>query len=261
MNPNVDAVSEQDLQAYVDGELSTQRMMEVENYLSQNPAAASAMMTDLRNWNEVRLAYPERKETVSIQAVDAARRLERGFARQRWNRRFKQFAFAASLIGIGWLAHAYPGSWLISRGIALALPPAYVADAVQAYKTTQLRLAMRSQIETSAYDATEILNATKIIVPDLPHGWEVADVQMFPSSFGPSLQMAIQTPDFGLVTLFAVRSDDAVMTPATLVRRDDLSTAYWQVGNIAYALIGKVDTPMLATAVGALSNDPNAIDH
>ena len=255
-----DPIPEHDLQAYLDGELPRARMIEIEAHLSGNADAAVAMMADMRSWNEVRLAYGGAGDAPAIGNVAAARRLERGLARQLWMRRLRKGAAVMALIGSGWLAHAYLGSWVVSRVAARDLPPAYVEDAVRAYHATELRLSMSSQIETRALDASEIRAATEIIVPDLPPSWEIEDVQVFPSTQGPSLQIAIQTGAFGLVTLFAVRSDTAAIAAPTLLRRDGFTTAHWQAGHINYAFVAKVDTPLLEGAIGTLADRPATSD-
>ena len=71
----------------------------------------------------------------------------------------------------------------------------------------------------------------------LPKDWAVKDVQVFPSAFGPSVEMSVNTPDFGEVSLFAVRPGSFDVVPATSVPREDLKAAYWQVGEVAYALV------------------------
>lgn len=257
MTPDPNAIPDHEIQAYLDGELPRSRMIEIEAHLSRDADAAVALMADMRSWNEVRLAYGGRSDEPTRENVAAARRLERGLVRRMWMGRVRRGAAIMALVGSGWLAHAALGPWIISRVSAFDLPPAYVADAVRAYKATELRLSMASQIESRAIDAFEIRAATEIIVPDLPESWEVEDVQVFPSTQGPSLQIAIQTNAFGLVTLFAVRSDTTDITAPVLTRNEGFTTAHWQVGNIDYALVAKVDTPLLEAAIGTLADQPS----
>lgn len=242
MTRPVDPVSDDDLQAYVDDQLSVARRIDVEAYLSRQPEAASRVMADLRIRDELRLALADPARSVlaapsRLATAEAARRLERGLSRQKWFGRMRAAAVVALLVGAGWLANAQFGHFGVSRVVASDLPPAYVEDAVRAHRTALVRAGMASQHMANRYDAAEIRAATAIIMPALPDDWKVQDVQVFPSAFGPSVEMAVTTEDFGTVSLFAVRPGGFDVVPATTLPSGDFSTAYWQVGEVAYALV------------------------
>ncbi len=258
MNRPLDPVSDDDLQAYVDDELTVARRIDVEAYLSAHPAEASRVMADLRIRDELRLALADSPRSVlnapaRLATADAARRLEGALSRERWMRRLRLAASVALLIGAGWLAHAQFGPLGVSRVVASDLAPAYLDDAVRAHRTSQLRADMNSQPVQASYDAAEIRAATAIVMPSLPDDWKVADVQIFPSAFGPSVEMALKTKDFGAVSLFAVRPGSFDVVPATTVPREDLNAAYWQVGEVAYALVAQGTTRELDRAAAALA--------
>jgi anti-sigma factor RsiW len=236
-----DPVSEDDLQAYVDDQLAVARRIDVEAYLSRHPAEATRVMADLRVRDELRLAMAQAIPIRDTVTTDAARRLERGLSRGRLLSQLRRAATIAFLIGAGWLAHAYSGPLGIRTVVASSLPPAYVSDAIMAHRTTLVRAGMHSQPNVRAYDPAEIRAATAILLPALPADWEVMDAQIFPSAFGPSVEMAIRTESFGTVSLFAVRPGTFDVVPATLLARDGLTAAYWQVGEVAYALVANAD--------------------
>ena len=253
----VDPVSDADLQAYVDDELSVARRIDVEAHLSAHPAQASRVMADLRIRDELRLALADAPRPVAsgagLATMEAARRLEGGLSRQSWMRRLRIAASVALLIGAGWLAHGQFGPLGVSRVVASDLPPAYLEDAVRAHRTTLLRAGMNSQAGTSAYDPAEIRAATAIVMPALPEDWQVSDVQVFPSAFGPSVEMSVKTKDFGAVSLFAVSPGSFDVVPATTVPTGDLNAAYWQVGEVAYALVAKSESRELDRAAARLA--------
>ena len=56
---------------------------------------------------------------------------------------------------------------------------------MRAHATTALRAGMSSQPAAPSYDADEIRAATAIVMPTLPAGWDVRDVQVYPSRFRP----------------------------------------------------------------------------
>ncbi|UOK72065.1 anti-sigma factor family protein [Ancylobacter polymorphus] len=240
----VDPVSGDDLQAYVDDQLSVARRIDVEAYLSANPAAASRVMGDLRIRDELRLALAETPRAAStatarLATAEAARRLQGALARARWTRRLRIAAMVALLVGAGWMANAQFGHLGVSRVVASGLPPAYLEDALRAHRTAMVRADMPSQPGASHYDPAEIRAATAIVMPVLPEGWKVADVQVFPSTFGPSVEMTVEAGEIGTASLFAVRPGGFDVVPATTVPRDGLTAAYWQVGEVAYALVAQ----------------------
>jgi anti-sigma factor RsiW len=112
---------------------------------------------------------------------------------------------------------------------------------------------MHSQRGAPTYDPAEIRAATAIVMPTLPQGWEVADVQIFPSMFGPSVEMVIRTEAFGTGSLFAVRPGNFDVVPVTLAHKDDFTVVYWQVGEVAYALVTKADSQDLDKAATGLA--------
>lgn len=253
MNHLPDPVSEDDLQAYVDDQLAVARRIDVEAYLSRHPAEATRVMADLRVRDELRLALAETTALRDATTMDAARRLESGLSRGRLLSQLRRAAAIAFLVGTGWLAHAYSGPFGVSEVVASSLPPSYVSEAVMAHRTTLVRAAMHSQPAVRDYDPAEIRAATAIQLPALPANWEVTDVQVFPSAFGPSVEMAIRTAQFGTVSLFAVRPGSFDVVPATLVARDELAAAYWQIGEVAYALVAKADSRELDKAATGLA--------
>ncbi|MEP9380705.1 anti-sigma factor [Aquabacter sp. CN5-332] len=241
MDRPVDPIGEADLQAYVEDQLPVARRIEVEAYLCHHPDEAMRVMSDLRIRDELRLALAAEPSTARIETLVAARRLEGGLARSSLFRRVRQIAAVGVLITFGWLAHAEFGPLMVGEVVASAIPPAYVGEAVRAHRTALVRASMRSQPGASDYDPAEIRAATAIVLPQLPKDWQVKDVQIFPSSYGPSVELAARTETLGEVSLFAVRPGAFDVIPATVTHDQDVTAAYWQIGDVAYALVAKAD--------------------
>jgi anti-sigma factor RsiW len=251
-NP-VDPITDADLQAYLENQLPVTRRIEVEAYLSTHPADAMRIMADLRIRDELHLVFTDAPRLEHLDTHKAARRLERGLARDRLLRQFRRIAAVTALIGVGWLAHAQLRTNV--GAVASTLPPAYVSDAVMAHRTTLLRAVMNSQAESPEYDPAEIRSATRIVLPKLPAEWRISDVQIFPSSFGPSVEMALHTDTYGDFSLFAVQAGAAHVTPTTLSRQDDIAAAYWQSGEVAYVLVGHAPSRDLDKAAALLAQN------
>ncbi|MGF7158558.1 anti-sigma factor RsiW [Rhodoligotrophos appendicifer] len=240
MTVPIDPITETDLHAYVDDQLEVQRRIEVEAYLSREPETAARVMADLRSRDELRLALADMPRIGRIGTMDAARRLERGISQDRWFTRVSRAAGLIACIGVGWVAHAQLGTLSIGTVNASTPAPRYVADARQAYQASLVRATLPSAAKSAAYDREEIRAATAIALPELPAGWTVEDAQIFPSTFGPSVEVAIKADTLGSLALFAVRPGSFDVIPAT-VARDGQTAAYWQIGEVAYVLIADVE--------------------
>ena len=252
-----DSITEADLHAFVDGQLEATRRIEVEDYLARHPDVAARIMADMRVQDMLKLAFAGKPAHPSLHLLEAAHRLERSFAWRRVGLRARQAAAIAFLIGLGWVAHDRTGVFEIGDTEAAPRPPAFVVDAQHAHETAQLRARMASQTATPVYDPAEILKETGITLPALPASWRVADVQVFPSHEGHSIEVSLEAPTLGRVSLFAGRISTAGVTAPTLARSATSRTVYWQSGALAYALTGSAPEPALKQAALKLSHNLN----
>jgi anti-sigma factor RsiW len=249
-----DSISDADLHAYIDDQLTPARRIAVEEYLSRHPQLAARIMADLRTQDELRMAMGAPFPVASIETQEAARRLEAALTRDFHFARLRRMAAVAALIAVGWFAHVEftsVGSW---GGMQASAMPAYVDEAARAHRTSLLRASMLSQTSQPTYDRDEIRNMTSIAVPDLPGSWQVLDVQIFPSAAGPALEMAIKAESLGTLSLFAVRPGGFEVMPATITTQNDVTTVYWQIGDVAYALVGVAEGKALAEAAAQLAS-------
>lgn len=234
----VDPIIDSDLDAYVDGELTVARRVEVESYLSEHPEIAAKVMADMCIRGELRMALAGEGLAAKAETREAARRLERGLAYGRVLSSFQRVAAVAMLMATGWVAHTSFGAFTASEVNASVPAPAFIDDAVRAYQATAVRGTMPSQPTQAGYNPDEIRAATAIVLPELPEGWRVTDAQVYPSEFGPSVEMTVDAGEGGHLSLFAVRPGSFAVQKVSHVKRDDVQAAYWQIGEVAYALIG-----------------------
>lgn len=244
-----DPVSEADLHAYIDDQLDVARRVEVEAHLAQRPDEAARIMADLRNRDELRMALATKPSFVRPATGDAARKIEGALSRRAWARRFRPTIAAALLLTTGWVGHAQFGA-----PPAEATLPGYLEAALSGRQASLLRAAMYSQPEAPDYDREELLSATAITMPELPVDWVVTDVQVFPSQFGPSILMAIEAEPFGTLSLFSARPGHFAVSPVTTAQMGDVAGAYWQIGEIAYALLGNESVDILGPAATGLAD-------
>lgn len=248
---SLDPLSEEDLHAYIDDQLDVARRVEVEAYLAERPEAAAQVMADLRNRDELRMALAVRPRLVHPRTNDAARRIDGALTRRAWIPRFRPVMAATVLLTLGWSGHALVAPRSATQADSV---PDYVEAAVSARQTSLLRAAMFSQPEVPDYDRAELLSATAIAMPELPSDWRVTDVQVFPSRFGPSIEMAITTDRYGSLSLFAARPGGFAVAPVSTLQMGELSGAHWQIGEVAYALLSEGSTDNLGEAAIGLAD-------
>lgn len=249
-----DPIAQADFDAYVDDQLDSVRRIEVAGYLSEHPEHAARVMADLRGRDELRLALSTPSTVSGFASAQAAERLQRSLGRRQIFNRLQRVAAVALLVGLGWMAHAGFGPLVVSEVVASQPAPAYVEDAVMAHRTSLVRAAMPSQPGTSRYDPAEIRAATAIVMPKLPSEWKVKDVQLFPSTFGPSIELEIGSDADGALSLFAVRPGSFDVVKPRVVGVGDMSAAYFQIGEVAYALVANTGSTELDKAANQLAN-------
>ncbi len=250
---NPDPVLESDFDAYVDNRLTPDARIRVESYLSRHPEDAARVMADLEIRSSLRLAIHEHDAPHRPETREAARRLEASLSMRRTWATIQRIAAVGALVATGWVASSQIGPFNATEVNASVHPPAYVEEAVRAHQTSLVRAGMASQREAPGYDPEEIRAATAIVMPKLPKDWKVSDVQIFPSDFGPSVEMSIAAADGARLSLFAVRPGFFAVETVIDVNLSDAEAAYWQIGEVAYALVSSAPDTKLAAEARALS--------
>ena len=234
---NPDAVTDADLDAYVDNQLDLAGRARVEEHLARNGAAAARVMADLGIRSRLKLALGAPDGSSDPRMSEAARKLSAGLAGQRSLGVFRRAAAIVLLLSAGWLGSNVLHPFGPRAVNASSHPPEFVAQAIAAHRTADLRQAMPSQASAGRFDAEEIRSATAIVMPALPKGWSISDVEIFPSDFGPSVEASVVTADRKRISLFAVRPGHFAVDPVESTAIDGSEAAWWQIGDVAYALV------------------------
>lgn len=237
----VDPILPTDIDAYVDDQLDTARRIEVEAYLSEHPDIAAKVMADLSIRGELRLALATVPSHGRRETREAARRLQGALSRGRMVRGLQRIAAVGLLLSAGWIANSTIGPFTPSEVVASTPVPTFVDAAIGAHSTSKLRETMPSQIEAARYDAADIRSATAIVMPEIPADWQVKDVQIFPSAFGPSVEVTILLDGKERLSLFAVRPGSFAVQQAMLAKSGAIQASYWQIGDVAYALVSETE--------------------
>ena len=231
------APSDQEIDAYIDGQLDTEGRFVVEDYLRLHPDMAARVMGEHGRRSALQLLARDRAPLPS-RFVDDAR-------------------YAAPVPKPGWRRWG-PIAGVSAMGVAAAFmammqgPPGYVDDALASHRVAGMRAGMDSQLETPTFDAREIRLATNIAVPRVPADWKVTDVQLFPTDRGPALVMALRTKDGDHLSLFTTREGNGAPERPDSVREGAHSVAYWRRGDMSYALVGDSEPAALGASAEAL---------
>lgn len=234
MHPDDLDIGEHDLLAYVDNQLPLDRRAEVEAWLAARPDEAARVMADLSTRDALRAALGAPVPASPV-VRGAAAALTRRFARGGALDGLRRAAAVVILVGAGWFAHAF----VAAPTTAVAAHPAFVEDAVHAYRTAVLRAGL-AQPQAHEIDRAELARGTGIALPELPRTWRIEDVQVFPSHDGPSIEVTVDAAERGRLFLFAAVTDGFDVISPVATRTEAGETVYWQVGRTAYALSGSL---------------------
>lgn len=249
-----DPIAETDLLAFVDGQLDVMRRLDVEAYLAGHPDVAARVMAEMHDRDALREAFAPLPGPGPERLRAAARRLDRSLRWSRLASRLKRAAAIAVLVGAGWLAHGEIGRFGVPDTFASTVDPALLADAQQARAVAQLRARIGAP-GAPAYDRDTLSAATGIVLPAVPAGWTVRDVQVFPARSGTGIEVAFAAGDLGEVSLFATRRRAAGLA-TEIEDAGDGATLAWTAADSAYAVSGARDATELRHAALMLAAAP-----
>lgn len=133
-----------------------------------------------------------------------------------------------------------------------------VPDATMSHKVALLRSRYRDPGESGVIDTAEAQSATRAVVPALPREWRVTDAQIFPSDEGPSMQVMVVDGRGQAMSIFAVRARTDAPADPEVMEYAGQSVAYWQEGDLAYALTGDVPEAELGQMAEVLADVAHA---
>ncbi len=237
-----DIIRDEDLHAYIDGQLPPDRMDAVEDYLAQHPEAAARMADYARMNDDLHNAFPLEDTPPRLTATLHPPR--------RWQ--MPHLAnIAAGLIllaggvGIGWAMKPAPAMQPVA-GNAITAHATFVTEVLHPVEVTS------EQQDHLVGWLSKRLGAD-IKAPDLAaKGFTLLGGRLLPSDTGPAAQFMYENAAGRRVTLYATDSGENPETSFKFTTGDGFEAFYWQDNDIAYALVGdlsKEDLRTLAIAV------------
>ncbi|NIA69185.1 anti-sigma factor [Pelagibius litoralis] len=256
-------MSEDELQAYVDGQLPTSRRVGIEGYLAAHPAE-SERLANYRNQNiGLHALFDSRGgdddlADVPPEIARLAAQLDRQNSRSRLSsgqlpRLAAGFALLLTAGGAGWIAHDQlnrQGDPLVAFTRQAAEAHAVVADR----RATSLAEASGQQV--SAW-LSEHSKGTPLSLPDLESvGFRLIADSVIPAAIGKrAAQLIYQDEEGQRITLYMRAGQDAEQTTFTFRREGQVSQFFWQNGRFAYSLIGMMEQERLLEIAEVVSDE------
>ncbi|MBV9236310.1 MAG: anti-sigma factor [Xanthobacteraceae bacterium] len=231
-------VTEEDLHAYVDGELAPERREAVEAWLAAHPDDTARVGAWRAQAESIRSRYGALASESVPARFDVAR-----LSRRTWP--WKSIAAAAAvafLIGgsAGWF-----GRDMWSEQASASPFQQFTAEAVDAYNLYVVEV--RHPVEVPASDADHLVQwlskrvGYQLRAPDLEKlGLKLVGGRLLPGPTGPAAFFMYEGPSGDRYTIYCARSN----APDTALRYNDIGKAtavYWADNDIAYVVSGKGD--------------------
>ena len=258
---NKAVVTEADLHAYIDGELSPARYEEVETYLADHPDASARLQgyeedkRALRTLFDPVLAQPLPEPLQALAESGPATRWSHPSWLSRWSLQRIAAGFAIAIISgaIGWGAHGryQPAATLIAR----AALPRQAAVAHVVYSPD-----VRRPVEIGAEQEQQLVTwlskrlGTQVRPPQLGRlGYELIGGRLLPGTSGPVAQFMYHDASGQRLTLYVSTEIPSNQDTAfRFAQEGPVNVFYWIDGNFGYALsagLPKNELSRIATAV------------
>jgi anti-sigma factor RsiW len=250
-------IRENDLHAYVDGQLDAGRQLAVERYLEENPDSSRQVAA----YRAQREAVREGFATFAAEPLPPKLSLARIIA-QRNRRPWEVWLVAASVVlalGVGlaggWLLHVIPEAGPSQRALALLEQEALTSHAV--YAPDQ-----RHPVEVSGTEAPHLrqwlsnrLDRT-VVAPDLlAFGYHLIGGRLLATERGGAAALLMYDDAHGHRLSVLLRPmAPALLAPDTMMRRDGVNGRAWISNGMGVAVVAAMpesDIARLATQIGA----------
>jgi anti-sigma factor RsiW len=241
MTDAVDPVTEAELHAYFDGELSPERRGAVEAYLGNHPEDADRLESYRGQDILIRRAYRTLAERpLPPRLLGVVTRRETPHRRGWWQ------ALAAAAAGLVLFVVGAASGWYGRDLLAPAASPreSLVADAAAAHLIYAAE--KRHAVEVPASDEEHLATwlGRRLAVPlRIPHlgdsGYELVGGRLLPAGSGqPAAQLMYQDDGGRRVTLYARATPGGEPAAFSYAREGDLSALYWREDGVAWVLVG-----------------------
>jgi anti-sigma factor RsiW len=247
-------ITEQELHAYVDGQLDVARHAEVEAYLAQNPEAAQKVK-EYRAYNQGLHALFDSTLQEQVPATLTAKPPPGKKAAP-----YLQYAAMIAALAVGTVF-----GWVFRGNVDVAMPSTMVmvndAFASHVVYTPEVTHPVEVTVEQEQHLVTWLSKRLKTDVraPALKTiGYELLGGRLLSSEGEPAAQFMYENTQGQRLTLF-VRHKKTAESPTAFryASQDNVQGFYWIDGNLGYALIGEVDKEVISNAAHLVYQELN----
>ena len=240
-------VTEDELHAYVDGEIAADRRGAVEAWLASHPEDAARVA----HWRAQAEAIRAHYGMIASEPVPARFDLDK-LARgaRSWRAVAAAAVIVAFLIGgvVGWMAHA-------ASAAAPSRFDTFTAQALDAYRVYVVEV--RHPVEVTGGERPHLVQWLskrldyELRIPELePSGLKLVGGRLLPGPFGPAAFCMYEGPSGERFTIYYARTD----SPQTAMRyraADRFAAVYWVEHGLAYVVSGPPDRERLLNVAQA----------
>ena len=236
------SVTEDDLQAYVDGRLEPERCAGVEAFLEAHPEERGRVAAYRRQSAALRVGYVEPEPgDIPERLLETLRRGYRGTLR-RWVPRAAAAAILLSVgFAAGWTLHETgEPDYAAGASVETALAD-WAAAAHRVYSVE-----VRHPVEVRAEEAHLVRWLSKRVgvplkAPDLgAQGFRLMGGRLLPAGAGAAAQLMYEDAAGTRVTVYITINPDGGQTAFRFMDERGLSAFYWLDGRLGYALVGEL---------------------
>jgi anti-sigma factor RsiW len=246
---SVPEVTEAELQAFVDGQLSAERCTAVLAYLGHHSAELQRLADYAGHKDELR----RRLEDLDLVRDDPAtaelgRALAARLTRPYYSRWLGHAATVALLFVAGWLGHGLYQNYLGSRIPELVIKAAEAHDVFGADQRRPVELTAASVSEMSEWFSSRL--GQPVEIPALATlGLRLIGGRLLTADDRPMAQLIYEDQSGRRLTLCLSSEPLEIGEEVELVEVGDLTAGYWQDGDLTYALVGdRPDEQLVAIA-------------
>lgn len=261
------SIDETDLLAYADGNLSPERMAEVETKVTCSPELAArlaAMRVSVLPYGAAYEAQPLPPVPARLKAriddlIEADSRRQQA-RRSSWPRLVTAFAAGVVCCAVSWtLLSTERPLTLTARGVSPWIQA--VADYQQLYsRETVANVTEDHQLSERVISGLRVADGMSVRVPDLHSaGLTFKRVQRLSFHQQPVVQM-VYLPEHGDPIALCVTRDVRADEDPHAQQIDELNAVTWRRGNLGYVLLGKAPTQsMLGVAQRLASGETGSL--
>ena len=252
MTDEHNAVTESDLQAFVDERLLPPRRAEVESYLAAHPQEAQRLQAYREQNAALHVLFdPVLGEAIPTDMLHAP-------PRPPWQRWLMHGVAAALYVLVG-----VAGGWWL-RGVQLQdsnIPESLVKQAATAHAVYTPE--KRHPVEVTSEQETHLVKwlskrlGAPVHAPNLlAFGYQLVGGRLLPAPSGAAAQFMFEGAQGNRLTLYVVQNAAAGgHTAFRFARSGDISLFYWIEGPLGYALVGKLERAELLKIATAVYHD------